>query len=157
MRRGWIFLGLIGSTGLAACGEPTQLYIAHNTVVGLDAAVDTNRQSGRLLFGYDRQFIALAPKSVSHQPDPDHHDPVCDPEGAECREAMAALSCSEVVVEGIFLTRFRDRLATGTAATNAAKAIVNFVKSDAGAEEKRKIGGVLFDCWRVNEPNQDQQ
>ena len=62
MRYGGIALTLIA--GLAACGEPTQLYITHNTVLGLDAAVDTNRQAGRLLFGYDRQFIALAPRSV---------------------------------------------------------------------------------------------
>ena len=62
MRYGGIALTLIA--GLAACGEPTQLYIAHNTVLGLDAAVDTNRQAGRLLFGYDRQFVALAPRSV---------------------------------------------------------------------------------------------
>lgn len=157
MHPGWILLGLICSTGLAACGEPTQLYIAHNTVVGLDAAVDTNRQSGRLLFGYDRQFVALAPKSVPHKGDPQDSGAVCNAPEANCREAMAALSCNEVVVEGIFLTRFRDRLATGTAATNAAKAIVDFVKSKPTSEQDREIAGALFDCWRVVETEQDQQ
>ena len=45
-----------------------QLYIAHNTVVGVDAVVDTNRQVGRIVVGYDRQFVALAPKSVPIPP-----------------------------------------------------------------------------------------
>lgn len=126
MRHGCILLGLMASVTLAACGQPTQLYVAHNTVIGLDAAVDTNRQSGRLIFGYDRQFITLAPKAVP-----------CEEDGANCREAMAALSCNEVVVEGVFLTRFKDRLATGKAAVEAAEAI-----------KKKPEIATLFDCWR---------
>ena len=152
MRHGLVLLGLIA--GLTACGEPTQLYIAHNTVVGLDAAVDTNRQSGRLVVGYDRQFIALAPKAVPHTNDAKPPDPACDnPESpdAVCREAMAALSCNEVEVRGIFLTRFKDNLATGTAAIGAANTIKNTAdrlsKGEITATEYQALTA-LFDCWR---------
>jgi hypothetical protein len=155
MRHGPVVLGLIA--GLAACGEPTQLYIAHNTVVGLDAAVDTNRQAGRLLFGYDRQFIALAPKAVPHKKDLEEPDPVCDePVSADaaCREAMAALSCSEVEVRGIFLTRFKDNLATGTAATKAASTIKTTAerlsRGEATAKEYETLAAI-FDCWQRQE------
>jgi hypothetical protein len=169
MRHGRILLVLIASAGLAACGEPTQLYIAHNTVIGLDAAVDTNRQSGRLLFGYDRQFIA--PKSVPDRPvqgpdavrepapAPKPDRPVqgsaaaperdeCAEPGANCREAMAALSCNEVEVRGIFLTRFKDNLATGTAATKAARTIKEAAEGK-GSKQERSAIPVLFDCWKI--------
>ena len=155
MRYGGIALTLIA--GLAACGEPTQLYITHNTVLGLDAAVDTNRQAGRLLFGYDRQFIALAPRSV---PRTEAGEPDCDDVNDDCREAMAALSCNEVEVRGIFLTRFKDRLATGTAAKKAAEKIVEVARNAVMAAENvqepsattvvreyAKIAAALFDCW----------
>ena len=154
MRHGCVLLALIASTGLIACGEPTQLYIAHNTVVGLDAAVDTNRQSGRLLFGYDRQFIALAPKSVPHKQNSEFPDVVCDAPDAKCHEAMAALSCNEVEVRGIFLTRFKDNLATGTAATKAAttikKAADDLVKGTGSQQEQSAIPA-FFDCWEFRE------
>jgi hypothetical protein len=143
------FLGLIVAIALAACSGPTQLYVAHNTVVGLDAAVDTNRQAGRLIIGYDRQFVALAPRSVPHVRDPENPDPVCDRPGEDCREAMAVLSCNEVEVEGIFLTRFKDRLATGTAAKNAASEIVAQLKAET---VEPRVAGALFDCWRSAGP-----
>jgi hypothetical protein len=144
------------STGLAACGEPTQLYIAHNTVVGVDVAVDTNRQAGRLVVGYDRQFVALAPKSVP--PDPEKPDPDCVGE-PDCREAMAVLSCNEVEVDGIFLTRFKDRLATGTAAKKAATKIVEHVQTVAQGDVTKyaEIAAGLFDCWRPIETDEDGQ
>ena len=155
MRHGCLLLGLIA--GLTACGEPTQLYITHNTVLGLDAAVDTNRQAGRLLFGYDRQFIALAPRSV---PGTEAGEPDCDDVNDDCREAMAALSCNEVEVRGIFLTRFKDRLATGTAAKNTSEKIVEVARNTVMAAENvqepsaatvvreyAKLAAALFDCW----------
>ena len=94
---------------------------------------------------YDRQFITLAPKAVPHKNESTAPDPVCDEEGADCREAMAALSCNEVVVEGIFLTRFKDRLATGQAAVKAANAIV-----------KKPEIETLFDCWRPESSTKEE-
>ena len=156
MRHGCIVVGLITSTGLAACGEPTQLYIAHNTVVGVDAAVDTNRQAGRLVIGYDRQFVALAPKSVRHT---DDADPECKNEDDGCREAMAVLSCNEVEVDGIFLTKFKDRLATGNAAKEAAAKIVERVRTIAQGDVTKyaEIAAGLFDCWRPIETDESGQ
>ena len=110
----------------AAC-EPTNLYVAHHTVVGVNAAVNTEQTKGHLIIGYDRNFVTLVPKSVD------------DPDG-EGKEAMSALSCSELKVEGIFLTKFVEYLATG----------------EAGREFARKFamepeeGSKIFDCYDDN-------
>ena len=61
----------------------------------------TERAKGRLVIGYDRNFVTLVPKSV--------------PDGKGGREAMAVLSCSELKVDGIFLSKFIEYLATGKA------------------------------------------
>jgi hypothetical protein len=122
-------LGSVMALTLVGC-EPTQLYIAHNTVVGLDASVNAERTSGRLLVGYDRQFIALAPKAV--RPSRRDGDEEVHP---SARDAMSALSCTDVEVKGIFLTRYSERLATGLAARDAADEL----KSDADA--------LFADCW----------
>jgi hypothetical protein len=114
---------LLTLPSLIAC-EPTQLYIAHNTVIGLDAAVSTEQTAGHLTIGYDRQFLALVPKSVP------------EAEGdAKSREAMAALVCSELKVDGIFLTAYNEKLATGDAAKRAAKVIASNPKRPS-----------IFDC-----------
>src|SRR5258706_8153424 len=84
------------------CGcQPTQLYVAHSTVVGVNAAISTEKVAGHLKIGYERDFATVVPKSVPA------------PGG---REAMGALSCSELEVTGIFLTGFKEYLATGEAA-----------------------------------------
>ena len=49
-------------TLLGACGD--KLYIAHDTVIGISANVNTARTSGRITIGYDRHFVVFAPKSV---------------------------------------------------------------------------------------------
>ena len=85
---------------LPAC-EASNLYVAHETVVGFNAQVSQDRQQGRIVLGYDRDFITLVPKSV-------------DVEAG--KDAMALLSCSELEVTGIFLTRYVDVLASGDAA-----------------------------------------
>lgn len=87
---------------LGGC-EATNLYIAHDTVVGVNAAVNSNQTSGHVVIGYDRKFFAVVPKSVPRG------------EGKDGTEAMSALSCSELEVDGIFLTRFVENLATGEA------------------------------------------
>ena len=98
----WI-AGLPALALLWGC-EPTQLYVGATTVVGLNAAMNTEQTAGHLKIGYDRTFVTVVPKSV----------PV--PEGG--REAMAVLSCSDLEVTGIFITGFREYLATGKAAMN---------------------------------------
>jgi len=100
----WI-AGLPALALLWGC-EPTQLYVGATTVVGLNAAMNTEQTAGHLKIGYDRTFVTIVPKSVPA------------PEGG--REAMAALSCSDLEVTGIFITGFREYLATGRAAMNYA-------------------------------------
>lgn len=115
---------------VAAC-EATQLYIVHDTVLGLDAGINQARPSGRLAIGYDRYFLSLVPRSV----DAAANSAAGTTESA--KEAMAALSCSNLKIEGIFLTEFTERLATGRAARNFAKSL----KNDADQ------AGDFFDCF----------
>ena len=95
------------SVALTAC-EPTNLYVGSNTVVGVNGSMNTQQTAGHLIVGYDRRFAAIVPKSVPM-------------EGSEGEEAMAVLSCSELRVEGIFLTGFTEYLATGQAAKKFAE------------------------------------
>lgn len=94
---------------LCGCQPPTNLYVAATTVVGVNAAVNTEQTAGHLKIGYDRDFVTVVPRSVAVP----GHD--------QQREVMAALSCSEVEVTGIFLTGFKEYLATGQAARNYAQ------------------------------------
>jgi hypothetical protein len=114
-----IALVLIGSA-LTACSEPKQLYIVHNTIIGVDAVVNSDRSAGHLTIGYDRNFLALVPRSVPAQAASGSGQPDND---AKARDAMAALVCSELEVDGIFLTAYNEKLATGAAANKAAEQI----------------------------------
>lgn len=88
---------------LPAC-EPRNLYVAHDTVVGVNAKVSQDRQQGQLVVGYDRDFVTVIPKSVD------------DPSGINKKDAMALLSCTELEVDGIFLSKYTDITASGDAA-----------------------------------------
>lgn len=46
-----------------------------------------------------------------------------DKNGSNHKEAMAVISCSDFEADGIYITRFKQRLATGTAAVNLANAM----------------------------------
>jgi hypothetical protein len=107
---GFILRVMICLTFLAvtACGQKN-LYVAHHTVVGVNAAMNMERTAGHLVIGYDRNFIAIAPRSV--------------PLANGGKDAMAALSCSELVVKGIFVNKFVEYLATGKAGAALAKDI----------------------------------
>ena len=111
---------------LSAC-EPVNLYIAHSTVVGLNAAGSADRGSGHLIIGYDRHFGAIVPKSVPVE---------------EGEEAMSVLSCSDLKVDGIFLAGFTEYLATGRAATGFAKVVA----SDTDPAQKTAMDQ-MFDCY----------
>ncbi len=88
---------------LPAC-EPNNLYVAHDTVVGLNARVNEGRQQGQLVFGFDRDFATVIPKSVEL----DNGD----------ADVMALLNCTHLEVDGIYLDRYSDLTATGDAAIN---------------------------------------
>lgn len=97
------------SVALTAC-EPTNLYVGSNTIVGVNGSMNTQQTAGHLIVGYDRRFAAIVPKSV----------PTGEGDG---KEAMSVLSCSELRVEGIFLTGFTEYLATGEAAKKFAESV----------------------------------
>lgn len=94
---------------LQACANNTQLYTAQHTVVGVDASVSADMTKGHLLIGYDRNFVTITPRGVSGTQAPDGTV-------RPAEEVMSALACSQLVVDGIFLTAYRERLATGNAA-----------------------------------------
>ncbi|WP_145976987.1 hypothetical protein [Leisingera aquaemixtae] len=109
---------LCAAIGLTGC-SPDNLFVAHETVVGVNAKVSADRQQGQLVVGYDRDFVTIVPTTVEG-----------DNGG---REAMALLSCTELAVQGIYLAQYTDITATGAAAARLGKAI----------DEK---GSAAFDC-----------
>lgn len=127
-------LPVLGLCGLCGCGD--QLYVAHDTVVGVNANVSANRQQGQLVIGFDRDFAALVP--------------VMEPaEGAtdKSREAMAVFGCTSMTTSSIFLTGYSDVISTGEAAAKLAKALGTKGKKEgaekllACADDKKKDNG----------------
>ncbi len=115
MRRLLLFLGFCGLSG---CGD--QLYVAHDTVVGLNANVSANRQQGQVVIGFDRDFAALVP--------------VIEPEASgETREAMAVFGCTRMETKSIFLTRYSDVISTGEAAQKLAAKLGSGSATDGAA------------------------
>lgn len=117
---------------LAAC-EPTNLYVTHTTVLGVNGAMNADQSSGHLIIGYDRKFAAIVPTSVPTD---------------QGTEAMSVLSCSDLKVDGIFLAGFTEYLATGEAAQLFADAVAN--QTDA---EKSRAMSQLFDCYLAPIPS----
>ena len=114
---------------LSAC-EPAQLYLANHTVVGINAKVNPEQGNGILVIGYDRTFATVIPRSVEQQEN-----------GLVTRDAMSALVCSNLVVDGITIRRYTESLATGQAATNFANNLG--AQNNAAAAAKIKN---FFDC-----------
>lgn len=88
---------------LPAC-TPKNLFIAHDTVLGINASLDQGRQQGQLVIGYDRDFAAVVPKTVPSEKQPGRTD------------AMAMVNCTHLEVKGIYLNRYSDIVVTGDAA-----------------------------------------
>ncbi len=125
--------------------EARQLYVAHDTVIGINANVNQTRTSGRVIVGYDRYFITLVPRSAD-MPPPENGQPPDEDD----REAMSVLSCSKMQIEGVFLTEFTERLATGRAAHEFSKAISPRGTGEQGNQEqenKPESGEQFFDCF----------
>ncbi|HEY7609148.1 MAG TPA: hypothetical protein VIF14_07940 [Alphaproteobacteria bacterium] len=104
-------LGAIGlAQALLAC-QPTHVFVTHQTVVGVDAAVDSQMTKGHLIIGYDRTFFAVVPKSVESKEN--GTAPGASPNN---RDAMSVIACSNIKVDGIVLSQFTENMATGKAA-----------------------------------------
>lgn len=118
---------------LAAC-EPTQLYMVSHAVVGLNASVNPEQTTGSLLIGYDRTYATVIPRSVA----------TTTANGVQFRDAMSALVCSELAVDGITIRRYTESLATGRAATRFAAKLAEGTNPQAtGARVKD-----FFDCFK---------
>lgn len=102
-------LGVLGgSLFLIGCSLQTkQVYVASDTSLGIHGAINTAQAAGQLVIGYDRKFAAVVPKLNADSNS----------------EAMSAFNCTHVKIEGMKLTEFHERLATGQAATNLADSL----------------------------------
>jgi hypothetical protein len=87
--------------------EARNLYVAHDTVLGINAKVNQGRQTGQLVVGYDRDFATVIPTSV----------PVRTENGVDTgqRDAMSLVHCAEIRIDGINLGSYSDFTATGDA------------------------------------------
>lgn len=79
-----------------------QLYIASDTSLGVNGAVNTAQTAGKIVIGYDRKFVTVVPKMNPN---------------AES-DVMSAYNCTHVEIKGLRISKFRERLASGEAATN---------------------------------------
>ena len=122
---------------LCAC-DATNLYVGHRTIVGMNAAVNNDQTTGHLIIGYDRKFGAVVPVSV----------PVAKPDGtiSDAHDAMSVLSCSELNIDGIFLSGFKEYLATGQAARNFVTALKEAKQS--GNANRVVAFKEIFDCYQ---------
>ena len=93
--------------GLLPGCSPNSLYVAHETVLGVNAKVNQGRAQGQLLVGYDRDFATVIPTNVKVP-------------GTSKTDAMSLVHCSLVKVESIYLDEYSDFTATGDAAANIA-------------------------------------
>jgi len=92
---------------LPGCVTDRHVVLVQRTVVGFDGSVTASDgvPTTALTFGYDRQFMASAALAGGNTP-----------------EAMSTISCIDLETTGLSAFRMDERLATGTAATNYAKA-----------------------------------
>jgi hypothetical protein len=129
----------VALTGLTAC-DPTNLYVASNTVIGVNGAMNLDQTAGHLIVGYDRRFAAIVPKSAPIlDPKTGELDPTADP---KAHEAMSVLSCSQMEVDTIFLTGFTEYLATGEAARRFAAKV-----AERSPLHRDAAIGQFFDCY----------
>lgn len=128
------FIACAVITMFAGC-EANNLYVAHNTVIGVNASVSPDRQQGQLLIGYDRDFVTVIPKSVDKTVKTGKKD------------VMALLNCTQVEVDGIFLSKYTDSIASGEAAILFARQL---------AQEQKPTTN-LFDCRRLSAGTPEQE
>lgn len=117
----------IFSAGMAAlflCNcAPKNLYVAHETVLGLNAKVNQARQQGQLLFGYDRDFVTVIPTQVKVLRESSEKSSEKSEENQSFEtDAMALVHCTRLMTDGIYLGEYTDFTATGVAADLVAQA-----------------------------------
>jgi len=71
--------------------------------LGVSGNLNSTKTSGKVVIGYDRAFVAYIPKK------------------RDDKDVMSAFNCTDLEIDGITVTKFDERLATG----KAAKALVS--------------------------------
>jgi hypothetical protein len=100
---------------LAACQNAgQQLYVAHDTKLGIDASYNTAMTSGSIDLGYDRRFVTWVPQSVE-----------INGVGDNAKEAMSVIACSRLQVGAISILYYDESMATGRAAKMFAQQLKN--------------------------------
>jgi hypothetical protein len=138
-----LLLAVLGGL-LAGCAEPTHLGYYHRTTVGFSAAATSDLASGHMQLGLSRKFITIVPRTditeknaptTAQSPKPEKPGdgangepakpthPVDPKENPNNYEAMSALSCTTIVVNGIFIEQLSENLATGEAAKKYAERV----------------------------------
>jgi len=133
---------------LAAC-DARQLYMANQTTIGLNASVNPETGNGSLLIGYDRDFVALVPRSVEQQQTDAQGRVVLGADGKPVltgdSDAMSALVCADVRFEKIWLRYYAEAMATGEAARQFARRL-GTPGPDGGATKQSMRD--FFKCFR---------
>lgn len=92
---------LLPAAMLCACTSLSkQVYVASDTSLGVNGAVNTAQTAGKLVIGYDRKFVAFVPKKD---------------EDADSSDVMSVYNCTHLEITGLRISKFREKLATGKA------------------------------------------
>jgi hypothetical protein len=116
---------------LAGCANwGKQLYVAHDTKLGIDASINTATTSGSIDLGYDRRFVTWVPRSVEIDEDGVDGKVISDQDGdgqdeAKAREVMSVIACSNLRVGIVSIDYYDEAMATGRAAVRFARALAN--------------------------------
>lgn len=121
--------------GCANWGE--QLYVAHDTKLGIDASINTATTSGSIDLGYDRRFVTFVPRSV-------------EAEGgdADAREVMSVIACSDLRVGIVSIDYYDESMATGRAAVLFAEAL---------ARQREETVEDYFACFTKTRPEPEEE
>ncbi|WP_139792877.1 hypothetical protein [Pseudophaeobacter leonis] len=106
---------------LALLGCDQNLYVAHDTVLGINARLNKDRAAGKLVIGYDREFITIVPKGSRTEPVTGEEDQTSTSNAS--RDVMSSLGCNYLEAEGPTLKRYSDMVITGEAAIKLAAKI----------------------------------
>jgi len=132
MKLTWIMLAALM---LAPACSGRHLYVAHDTVIGVNARLNQGRNEGQLVMGYDRDFVTIIPRSVEVAPE----DPDKTPPPQPALDVMSLVSCTILQVDGPSLTRYEDVIVSGDAAATYA--------------QSGKATGEVFNCNFGKETN----
>lgn len=136
-RRTLMLLAVLPVASLAGCENAgSQLYVAYDTKLGLDASLNTAMNAGSVGLGYDRRFVTWVPRSVEEEPG---QPATTAGETSTAKDVMAVLACTKLKVGFLTLDWYDESLATGRAARLFAEAL---------NENQAKVIDDYFACFK---------